>query len=140
MRHDAKSIDDAKRELEREEANINGMLGSMDGAEYVGPRAPTLPAVDRSMEPQTFALSALGMLGARVDEESAGMYLVQENDGREWIRFEELRPTTAASPLRTAAGCFPRLVSALLPPAFITSGILMRTLVRNRKSLPGLAQ
>ena len=33
-----KSIENAKAELEREEENINKILGSMDGAEYVGPR------------------------------------------------------------------------------------------------------
>ena len=35
----------AKAKLEAEEANINDMLGSMDGAEYVGPRAPKLPPI-----------------------------------------------------------------------------------------------
>ena len=39
-----RSIDEAKEVLEREEENINAMLGSMDGAEYVGPRAPNCPA------------------------------------------------------------------------------------------------
>ena len=37
------SIINAKAKLEEEEATINDMLGSMDGAEYVGPRAPQLP-------------------------------------------------------------------------------------------------
>jgi hypothetical protein len=58
-----KSINEAKAELEREEASINEMLGSMDGAEYVGPRAPTLPGVVRSMEPRGFTLAALQTLG-----------------------------------------------------------------------------
>src|SRR6185312_12855983 len=44
----AQSIDSAKNELAREEANINSLLGRADGAEYVGPRAPNLPPVQRS--------------------------------------------------------------------------------------------
>src|SRR5216683_916047 len=46
-----KSIEDAKAELESAEASINAMLGGMDGAEYVGPRTPTLPGAVRSMKP-----------------------------------------------------------------------------------------
>lgn len=84
---EAKSIEDAKRELEREEANINSMLGSTDGAEYVGPRLPTLPSVTRSMDPQEFTLSALEMLGAQVSEEDGGTYSVREKDRRERICF-----------------------------------------------------
>jgi hypothetical protein len=34
---------EAKAKLEAEETNINAMLGSLEGAEYVGPRAPKLP-------------------------------------------------------------------------------------------------
>jgi len=83
------SIAEAKSELEREEANINAMLGGMDGAEYVGPRAPTLPGVVRSMEPRDFTLAAFNILGARVTPQSSDLYLVQENGGREHIRFQE---------------------------------------------------
>ena len=56
------SINNAKRELELEEANINSMLGGMDGAAYVGPRSPTLPATLRSMDAPTFTLAALRSL------------------------------------------------------------------------------
>jgi hypothetical protein len=41
------SIEEAKAALEREEATINETLGSMDGVEYVGPRAPTFEAGKR---------------------------------------------------------------------------------------------
>ena len=71
------SIADAKSELEREEASINAMLGGMDGAEYVGPRAPTLPGVVRSMEPRDFTLAAFKSLGARVTPQPPDLYLAR---------------------------------------------------------------
>ncbi|MCP3447315.1 SNF2-related protein [Bradyrhizobium sp. CCGUVB14] len=83
------SIERAKEELKREENNINSLLGSMDGAGYVGPRAPTLPPVQHSMEPKDFTLSALRMLGASVKEEVPGIFLAESNDRRERIRFED---------------------------------------------------
>ncbi len=93
------SIADAKSELEREEASINTMLGGMDGAEYVGPRAPTLPGVVRSMESRDFTLAALKSLGARVTPQPPDLYLVEENGGREHIRFEESTGAGARSTL-----------------------------------------
>ena len=86
---EVQSIADAKSALEQEEENINAMLGGSEGAEYVGPRAPTLPGVIRSMEPRVFALTALKCLGAHITPQPADLYLVEENGGREYIRFEE---------------------------------------------------
>lgn len=83
------SISDAKSTLEREEESINSMLGGMDGAEYVGPRAPTLPEIERSMEARDFTIAALKSLGARVTPQPQDLYLVEENGGRERIRFED---------------------------------------------------
>jgi hypothetical protein len=109
------SIADAKSELEREEESINAMLGGMDGAEYVGPRAPTLPAVVRSMEPRDFTLAALGSLGARVTPRPPDLYLVEENGGREHIRFEEHIGTSARSTLYApGTAAFLRLVSRVV--------------------------
>lgn len=88
-RREAASIDEAKRALESEEAFINSMLGSMDGAEYVGPRAPSLPGVVRSMDYRDFVLSAFTVLGARVTPQEAGPYIVDQDGGREYIKFEE---------------------------------------------------
>ena len=110
-----KSIEDAKTELEREEATISEMLGSMDGAEYVGPRAPTLPSITRSMEPREFTLKALDTLGVRLTAEPNGLYLAEENGGREYIRFDE----HIASDLRTTfynpgTPAFQRLVSRVV--------------------------
>ena len=95
----AESIDKAKAEFEREEANINAMLGSMEGAEYVGPRAPRLPKLARSMESRTFTLAGLKSLGVRVTPKGPDLYLVEENGGEEFIRFKEAPPPTFADAL-----------------------------------------
>jgi superfamily II DNA or RNA helicase len=84
----AESIDAAQTELEREEKNINELLGSSDGKEYVGPRAPVLPAPERSMDVRTFTLAALPFLGAKVTPREDGMYLVEEKSAHEIVTFE----------------------------------------------------
>ncbi|MEP6935889.1 MAG: helicase-related protein, partial [Nitrospirota bacterium] len=56
------SIANAKSTMEREKESINAMLGGMEGAEFVGPRAPTLPGVVRSMQPREFTLAAFKSL------------------------------------------------------------------------------
>lgn len=110
------SITKAKAKLEEEEANINDMLGSMDGAEYVGPRAPTLPPVVRSMDAREFSLGALKSLGAQVTQCEPGRYLVEEDGGRERIRFDDevdgthLRATLYAP----GSAAFSRLVSRMI--------------------------
>jgi hypothetical protein len=113
------SIADAKSTLEREEESINTMLGGMDGAEYVGPRAPTLPAVARSMEPRDFTLAAFKNLGARVTPQAPDLYLAEENGGREHIRFEEnAGPGTKSTLYAPGTAAFLRLVGRI-----ITTGI-----------------
>lgn len=84
------SIEDARKELEREEANINAMLGSMEGAEYTGPRAPKLPPPVRSMEADKFTLSAFEMLGAHVREIARGVFFAEGGDIRERFRLEAI--------------------------------------------------
>jgi len=83
------SIADAKVKLQQEEESINAMLGGMDGTEHVGPRAPTLPKVERSMEPREFTLAALKNFGVRITPQAQDLYLAEENGGREHIRFED---------------------------------------------------
>jgi len=110
-----KSIEDAKTELEREEATISEMLGSMDGAEYVGPRAPTLPNVIRSMEPRDFTLKAFSTLGIRITPEPNGLHLAEENGGREYIRFEEqTNPAIRSVFYNPGTPAFQRLVSRIV--------------------------
>ena len=109
------SIADAKSELEREEASINNMLGGMDGAEYVGPRAPTLPGVVRSMEPRDFTLAAFKSFGARVTPVSPNLYLAEENGGREHIRFVESTGAGVRSTLYApGTAAFLRLVGRVI--------------------------
>ena len=88
-RQAVESIDKAKSIMEHEEESINAMLGGMEGTGFVGPRAPTLPGVVRSMKPRDFTLAAFKSLGARVTPQPHNLYLAEENGGREHIRFEE---------------------------------------------------
>jgi superfamily II DNA or RNA helicase len=109
------SIVEARAKLEAEEANIDAMLGSMEGAEYIGPRAPKLPPVVRSMDPREFTLAALKSLGAEITRQEDGLYLVEHNGGREWIRFDEgaggeRRTTLYAS----GSAAFSRLVNQMI--------------------------
>src|SRR5580704_7117123 len=109
-----KSIQGAKEQLEKEEANIDEMLGSMEGTAYVGPRAPKLPNVTHSMTPRDFTLAAFPTLGAEITSKPQGLYLVEENGGRDTIRFEEGTAPDAKSTLYAAGtGAFQRLVSRI---------------------------
>jgi superfamily II DNA or RNA helicase len=114
-RQAVQSILDAKDKLAAEEATINAMLGSMEGAEYVGPRPPKLPPIVRSMDAREFTLAALKSLGAQVTEQENGVYLVEEDGGREWIRFDEeaggARRTTLYA---QGSAAFSRLVSRMI--------------------------
>jgi hypothetical protein len=109
------SIEEAKAELEREEANINTMLGSMDGVEYVGPRAPTLPGVIHSMQSRDFTLAALQTLGFRLDSKAPDLYVAEQNGAREYIRFEEHAAAGIRSTLYApGSGAFQRLVDRVI--------------------------
>jgi superfamily II DNA or RNA helicase len=96
----AESIEKARAELERSEATINEMLGSSDGTEYTGPRAPKLPVSTHSMGGQEFALSALRDLGVRVTPHPGDdIYIAEENGSREYIRFKQSAPAGLKSTL-----------------------------------------
>jgi Helicase conserved C-terminal domain len=111
----AQSIIEAKTKLQSEEENINAMLGSMDGAEYVGPRAPKLPPTLRMIDARKFTLVALKSLGAQVTPQDDGLHLVEQDGGRKWIRFDETlggeRRTTLYAP---GSAAFSRLVSQMI--------------------------
>lgn len=111
----AESIENAKAELDREDASINEMLGGMDGAEYVGPRAPKLPAVARSMEPRDFTLAALRSLGVRLIQKSPDLYRAEQDGGFEHIRFAEPSPADIQTTLyEPGSVAFQRLVSRVV--------------------------
>lgn len=111
------SIDDAKAKLEQEEASISAMLGSTDGAEYTGPKAPKLPSVERSMEAKEFTIAAFKALGARITPLDCGIYRIEEGGGREFVRFEDngagvLQPKSTLYAPGSAA--FARLVDRVI--------------------------
>ncbi|MGO8990378.1 MAG: SNF2-related protein [bacterium] len=109
------SIEQAKSTLEKEEGNINAMLGGMDGVGYVGPRPPTLSPVARSMEPREFTLAAFKILGASITSLPSDLYLVEENGGRERIRFDENAGSGTKSTLYApGTASFARLVSRVI--------------------------
>lgn len=109
------SIEAAKNELEREERAINDMLGGMDGVEYVGPRAPSLPPTIHSMEAKEFTLAAFGILGARLSRQPPDSYIVEENGGREQISFEESGIAAARNTLYApGTPAFLRLVDRMI--------------------------
>ena len=109
------SIANAKSTMEREEESINAMLGGMESAEFVGPRAPTLPGVVRSMKPRDFTLAAFQILGARITPQPPDLYLAEENGGREHIRFEENAGAGVRSTLYApGTAAFLRLVSRVI--------------------------
>ncbi len=107
------SILEAKAKLKAEEANIQAMLGGVEGAEYVGPRAPKLPPLVRSMDPREFTLAALKSLGAEVTPQQDGLYLVEENGRREWIRFDD-ESDRRATLYAAGSAAFSRLVSRMI--------------------------
>ncbi len=108
------SIADAKENLQREETRINEMLGGGVGQGYVGPRAPTLPPLERSMSVQEFTLRAFENLGARVRPRGRDLFLVEDDSGRELIRFEEAADQALRSSLYAAGTpAFSKLVQRI---------------------------
>lgn len=109
------SIAAAKQALLEEEKRIDAMLGGMDGQGYVGPQAPILPPQTRSMEYQPFALGALNQLGARVTPLANRLFAVEDEGGREIIRFERDEPQgTRSSLYQPGSPAFSRTVQRMV--------------------------
>ena len=83
-----KSINDAKKELDQEEKNIDDMLGGKDANEAEIP-LPRFPEVVHSIDSKSFAIAALTKLGVRLTPTSSGLYVAEENGKRELIYFED---------------------------------------------------
>lgn len=109
------SIIEAKTELDREEKNINSMLGGTDGAIDLGPRCPKLPPHERSMDLRSFVIAALRSMGANLSEEASGIYVVELEGKHETIRFEEseIASENYGTLCRPGSGFFERLVSRI---------------------------
>lgn len=109
------SIAAAKQALLEEEKRIDAMLGRIDGQGYVGPQAPSLPPQTRSMEYQTFALGALNQLGARVTPLANRLFAVEDEGGREVIRFARDEPQgTRSSLYQPGSPAFSRMVQRIV--------------------------
>jgi superfamily II DNA or RNA helicase len=114
MRRAEESIAKAKVELEREQATINELLGSDDGRGYVGPRAPKLPGVQRSMSAKDFTVAGLTTLGASVRKTESG-YIAEENGGEEYVHFDdEPRIHQKSTLYAPGSPAFARLVDRLV--------------------------
>src|SRR3989338_84277 len=110
-----KSITDAKTELEREEKNINSLLGGMGDTLDSSPRCPKLPQAERSMDARAFVLTALTELGAKLKKEPEGLYISQLAGKRELIRFDNNNLSEKGESVLYAPGTatFERLVSKI---------------------------
>lgn len=110
-----KSIIDAKKTLETEKENINSLLGSMDGAEYSGPRAPKLPEVHRSMDAREFTVKALESLGAAVSSRADNLCYVESDGRKEHIRFDDdASPAIRSTLYAPGSAAFSRLVDQIV--------------------------
>ncbi len=108
------SIENAKAELARSEETINNLLGSMEGAEYVGPRAPRLPEVKHSMDPREFALRALQCVGVQLTQKGPDLYRAEEDGRWEYVRFgEAIIPEVRTTLYAPGSPAFQHLVSRL---------------------------
>ncbi len=108
------SIEAAKKTLQTELAIIDDTLGRMEGAEYVGPRSPSLPAVVRSMPAQQFALAALASLGGNVTNEGGGSYLVERGSKRTRIKFDDAGSPESATLCAPGSAFFSRTVDEVI--------------------------
>ncbi len=108
-----KSISEAKVELEREEKNINAMLGGGDGAIDLGPRSPKLPEPIHSMDYKTFVFAALKNLDAKLLSQSSTSYRVSLDGRNELIYFDESNSSSSGigTLCRPGSAFFERLVS-----------------------------
>lgn len=109
------SIDRAKETLEKEEENINELLGAMDGAEMQGPRTPDLPPNEKSMELVKFVPAALQLLGAIVHNSEGNRFDVIFEGRTEQIVVNEEPLTNKVSATIYSPGysAFDRLIQRL---------------------------
>lgn len=106
-----KSIANAKIELEKQEKNIDAMLGAMDEATEEIPY-PHLPKVERSMGAEEFVLAAMSNLGTPLVLESEGIYRSERDGSVDRICFDEAHSSNAVL-YRPGTGAFSRLVAGI---------------------------
>lgn len=112
------SVENAIDTLEKEKESIDDLLGDGENRGYVGPKAPTLPSIRRSMGVKEFVLAALGERGANISQSSHGLHSVEENGGRYFIRFDESSAANVKSILfNEGSSAFQRLVDQVVVTA-----------------------
>lgn len=108
------SISRAQETLATEKQNIDAMLSSGAGAEYVGPRAPKLSSSDPGMDLRTFTLRALSVLGTPPEAIGPDLYRL-DAPTQELITFDagltDPRPRTLYS---ASSSAFQRLVDRVV--------------------------
>lgn len=124
------SIENAKKTLEIESKTIDETLGRMDGAEYVGPRTPSLPPMVRSMPAKEFALAALGCLGATVTRQQDDSYLIEQSSNRFRIKFDETCSDARAALCAPGSAFFSRTVDQVIATAIHDINDLDRDVVK----------
>jgi len=109
-----KSIAEAKLALEREEKNINAMLGGMDNF-GTSPQCPKLPDQEHAMGMREFVTSALKSLGANLSSHSSGFLLSELGRQHELIRFDDQAENSNHKSVLYAPGtpAFERLVTRI---------------------------
>ena len=110
------SIESAKKTLETEATTIDDTLGRMEGAEYVGPRTPTLPQGSRSMQAKEFALGALTSLGVKLTPDGSA-YLADDGGKRLRITFDEAHSDLRTTSCIPGSAMFARTVDRVLASA-----------------------
>lgn len=91
------SIAQAKIVLEKEEKNINDMLGGME--EDNGPKCPKLPVNAKSMDLHSFTIAGLKKMGATVTPQSKGFFISDIGGKRDLVTFEKQEDATVKSTL-----------------------------------------
>ena len=111
---EVESIENAIETLEKEKESIDALLGDGDDG-YIGPTAPNLPAIIRSMDAQEFTLAALTNAGAKVAANPPDLFSVEENGSRYYIRFAENSNANVKSVLfNEGSSAFQRLVDRVI--------------------------
>ncbi len=112
LRLTVQSIADAKVILERDQKDLDELLGSKP-SDNLQPHCPKLPPPNRSIGYREFALRAIENLGGKIKQMSAEVYSYEMDGKEELVRFEESSDQYAAKAtvLKPGKPAFERLVS-----------------------------
>jgi superfamily II DNA or RNA helicase len=104
------SIEQAKRTLEEEARNIDELVGGSGALGYVGPRAPLLVPVSRSMSEKEFTFAELAARGATITELRNGDFEVKGGGHDGCIRFDDPGEFCRGELYKQGFSAFSRLV------------------------------